>query len=76
MTINFMELFDDLQLPATRAELVEHAAEKEATKDALSMLQAMPDAQFRTLEDINKNISQFRQVPGGDINLYSSSQKN
>jgi hypothetical protein len=75
MSINFMELFDDIQLPATRAELVEHAAEKKASEDALDMLQAMPDEQFYTLEDINKNVSQFRQVPGGDSNLYSSSQK-
>ncbi|MGB4107163.1 MAG: DUF2795 domain-containing protein [Alphaproteobacteria bacterium] len=42
MAINYLELIDGMDFPATRAEIVEYAIENDASEEALGAFRAMP----------------------------------
>jgi|AntRauTorcE11897_2_1112592.scaffolds.fasta_scaffold00100_27 hypothetical protein len=69
--MNLLELFDDAQFPTTKAELVSHAEDNDASEDALDMLQALPQNRYETLEDLNKDMGKIKSIPGQE-NLWSS----
>ena len=74
-TINYLELIDGIELPATKAELVAFALDNGASEEALIAFEALPHAEYKTMAALNRDIGLIEQLPGGNANLFSSSQR-
>jgi hypothetical protein len=72
--INFLELVDGAHFPKTKAELVSWCEDQGASEEALDMIQALPHDEYATFDAFNREIGRIEQLPGGDSNLFSSSQ--
>jgi hypothetical protein len=69
--VNMMELFDDMEFPASLPELVDHAIDKGASEDVLELLRAMPDRDYDDIREFNRYHERMEELPGQE-NLYSS----
>ena len=63
-SINYLELIDRMNFPATRAEIVEYAQNHDASEEAVEAFRAMPRQYFQTLEEVSRSIGQMDQLPG------------
>lgn len=75
MPINYLELVDKMHFPATKAEIVAYAQEHGASEDALDGFQALPEGLYESFAVLSHKIGKIDQLPGGDMNLWSSVQK-
>ncbi len=73
-TINFLELVDEAHFPMTKVELVEYCQEQGASEDALDMIQALPREEYDSFAMFNRDIGRIETLPGGRMNMFSSSQ--
>ncbi len=73
-TINFLELVDGAEFPMTKTELVAYCEDQGASEEALDIIQALPHAEYPSLESFNREIGMVEQLPGGKMNLFSSDQ--
>lgn len=73
--INYLELIDGIDLPATKVEVVAFAMDNDASEEALEAFEALPHAEYKTIAALNRDLGLIEQVPGGDSNLWSSSQR-
>lgn len=74
MAINYLELIDGLDLPATKPEIVAYAIGNGASTEALEAFEALPRDLYKNIAAINRDIGLIEQLPGGNANLFSSSQ--
>jgi hypothetical protein len=74
MPINYLELVDGIELPATKPEIVAYAQDKGGSEEALEAFEALPRDEYKTLTALNRDIGAIEQLPGGNSNLFSSSQ--
>lgn len=72
--INFLELVDGAEFPMTKAELVSYCEDRGASEEALNMIQAMPHNEIESFAMFNREIGQIETLPGGHMNMFSSSQ--
>lgn len=75
MPINYLELIDEIPLPATKPEIVAFAQDNGASEEALEAFEALPRDEYKTIVALNRDLGLIEQLPGGDSNLFSSSQK-
>ena len=73
-TINFLELVDKAHFPMTKAELVSYCENHGASEEALDMIQALPHDEIESFAMFNREIGLIEQLPGGNMNMFSSSQ--
>lgn len=71
MSPNLEILFDDMSFPAARPEIIEHAKNKNAGREATNMLQGLPQEEFQTLNQLNIALAQIKPLPGQE-NQWSS----
>ena len=69
--IHILELFDDKQFPASKAALVDHANDKDASRESISMLEALPRTEYETLNELNDDLGKIEKLPGQE-NLWPS----
>ncbi len=74
-SINYLELIDGIDLPATKPEIVSFAIDNGASEEALEAFEALPHAEYKTMAALNRDIGLIEQLPGGNANLFSSSQR-
>ncbi|PZQ46915.1 MAG: hypothetical protein DI551_04290 [Micavibrio aeruginosavorus] len=72
--INFLELVDGARFPMTKAELVDYCEGKGASEEALDIIQALPHNEITSRAMFNREIGLIEQLPGGNMNMFSSSQ--
>lgn len=72
---NVLELLDNAELPATKAELVAYAADNDASEEALDMIQAMPDIEYHSIRQINKGLGMIEDLPGTDNGFWNLDAK-
>ena len=72
--INFLELVDGAHFPMTKAELVSYCEDRGASEEALDIIQAMPHNEINSFAMFNREIGQIETLPGGHMNMFSSSQ--
>ena len=72
--INFLELVDGARFPMTKAELVSYCEDRGASEEALDMIQAMPHDEINSFAMFNREIGRIQTLPGGHMNMFSSSQ--
>ena len=73
-TINFLELVDAAHFPMTKAELVSYCEDRGASEEALDMVQALPHDEIESFAMFNREIGLIETLPGGRMNMFSSSQ--
>ena len=73
-SINFLELVDGAHFPMTKAELVSYCEDRGASEDALDIIQAMPHDEISSFAMFNREIGRIQTLPGGHMNMFSSSQ--
>ncbi len=71
--INFLEILDGLKFPITKAEVILHAEKREASEEALDRLQAIPEDDYKTREELLDNINVIEDQPGFE-NMWSSAE--
>jgi Protein of unknown function (DUF2795) len=74
MSINYLELIDGMELPATKPEIVAFALDNGASEEALEAFEALPHDEYKTIAALNRDLGLIEQLPGGNSNLFSSSQ--
>jgi hypothetical protein len=74
MSINYLELIDGIDLPATKPEIVAFAMDNGASEEALEAFEALPHDEYKTITALNRDLGLIEQLPGGNANLFSSSQ--
>lgn len=74
MPINFLELIDGARFPMTKAELVSYCEDRGASEEALDMIQALPHEEIESFAMFNREIGRIETLPGGRMNMFSSSQ--
>lgn len=74
-SINYLELIDGIDLPATKPELVAFALDNGASEEALEAFEALPHEEYKTMAALNRDLGLIEQLPGGNANLFSSSQR-
>jgi hypothetical protein len=73
--INFLEILDGLKFPVTKAEIILHAEKRGASEEALDRLQAIPEDDFKSRDELLDNINVIEDQPGHE-NLWSSAESN
>lgn len=74
MAINYLELIDGIDLPATKPEIVSYAQDKGASEEAVEAFEALPHDEYKSFAALNRDLGLIEQLPGGDANLFSSNQ--
>lgn len=74
MSLNYLELIDGIELPATKAEVAAFALENGASTQAMEAFEALPHDEYRSFAALNRDLGLIEQLPGGDSNLFSSNQ--
>lgn len=69
--LNLEALLDGLAFPAVRVEIVDYADAHGASEEALELLRAIPDRDYRSLTELNAGLGLVGRQPGGE-NLWPS----
>lgn len=69
--VNILGLFDGMDFPASKMELISYAEDKGASEDVLDQLQSMPDDIYNTLSDVNRHANDI-EILEESGNLWSS----
>ena len=67
--INVEELLDDIEFPVMKDEIVGYAEENDASLEALQLLEAMPNREYKSIEDINSGLGLIGET-ATEENLY------
>ena len=70
-SINFEELLDGIQFPATKIELTEYAIEQGASEEATECFRALPDLTYQNMKQIDNDLGEIMRLPGND-NIWES----
>lgn len=70
---NILEVLDDLEFPATLIEIIGCAEDADASEEVLDQLRAMPDRDYHSIEEINRNLNRIEALPGEE-NTFSSEE--
>lgn len=74
MSLNYLELIDGIDLPATKPEIVSYAMDSGASEEALEAFEALPHDEYKSFAALNRDLGLIEEVPGGASNLFSSNQ--
>jgi hypothetical protein len=69
--INILEVLDGADFPATVPELVAFAEDNDASEEVLDQIQAMPEREYESIQDVNRHLNKIG-VEEGEENIYSS----
>lgn len=69
--VNVLEVLDEAEFPATLLELISFAEDNDASEDVLEIIQAMPDREYESIQDVNRHLN-IIAIEEGEENIYSS----
>ena len=72
-TMNLMAVIGPVDFPVTKVELTESAIENNASQEAVSMVRALPNLTYNSLEELNADIGEVAKLPGND-NIWESTE--
>lgn len=70
---NLETLFDDMTFPANKADVIDHAQDKEAAREAMDVLQVLPSREYSSLQDLNRALVKCEGLPGHENQWPSAS---
>jgi len=71
--INTLGLLDGLKFPVSREQVIVCANDNGATEEATSLIRAIPEKQYHSIEELNIEIAKMR-TPNGSDNIFASKQ--
>lgn len=72
---NLETLFDDMNFPANKADVIDHAQDKEAAREAMNVLQVLPSREYSSLQDLNRALIKCEELPGHENQWPSAPAK-
>lgn len=69
--VNILEVLDGAEFPASLPELISFAEDNDASEEVLDQIQAMPDREYLSIQDVNRHLNVLA-VEEGEDNIYSS----
>ena len=69
--VNILEVLDGAEFPATLVELISYAEDRDASEEVLDQIQAMPDREYLSIQDVNRHLNVLA-TEEGEENIYSS----
>ncbi len=69
--VNILEVLDGADFPATLPELIAYAEDNDASEEVLDQIQAMPDREYLSIQDVNRHLN-ILATEEGEENIYSS----
>jgi len=66
MPPDILELLDDMEFPASKIEIIDHAQDHDPGEDALMLLEAIPDRIYDDLHDLNRGLGLIEDLPHTD----------
>lgn len=73
--VNVLEVLEEFEFPGTVPELVAYAEDQDASEDVLDLIQAMPEREYESIQDVARHLNQIA-VMEGEENIYSSAAEN
>jgi hypothetical protein len=74
MPMNLEEVLYGIQFPSVKAEIINYAEENGASEEAMEVLRAFPERDYRNMQDINEGLGLIEEQPGSE-NIWSSHSK-
>jgi hypothetical protein len=63
---NLEELLDEMNFPATKAEIVNYAESRDPSEEAMELLRILPKDEYETLRELNKDLGLSEDLPNND----------
>lgn len=73
--LHVLELFDDLEFPASKLDIVSYAQDQDASLEVMDMLRAMPDRIYDDIAELNKGLGRIEDLPGTDDGWWPAGEK-
>lgn len=70
MPLNLEEVLDGILFPAAKVEILTFAGEQGASREAMTVLQALPVKSYHNMNEINEALGTVESQPG-DANIYA-----
>lgn len=74
MPMNLEGFLYGVQFPSVKAEIINYAEENGASEEAMEVLRALPERDYRNMQDINEGLGLIEEQPGSE-NIWSSRSK-
>lgn len=72
MSINYLELIDGMEFPASLIEIVDKAQDSGGSEEAVEMFRALPDKEYRSITEVSNHLIQVERLPGEDSESIST----